>query len=88
MRLNSTDSNVIHELLHGSPTQSDLATALAVPKPIIEKSLQRLKGEGLVELTAGTDGRLKLPRLTIFGAISRLECAVKDLVGATLAGVA
>jgi DNA-binding MarR family transcriptional regulator len=88
MRLTDTDSKVIRELLKGSPDQATLANALAVPKPIVAKSLLRLRDAGLVELGTDEDGRKRRPCLTIFGAISRLESAVKDLVGVTLAGAA
>jgi DNA-binding MarR family transcriptional regulator len=83
------DRRVIRELLRRSPTQSELATAIGATKQgTVTKSIGRLKSAGLVELTAAKDGRVKIPRLTIFAAVRKLEDSVRALVGATLAGAA
>jgi DNA-binding MarR family transcriptional regulator len=85
MRLNDTDRQVIRLLLKGSPDQATLATTLGVPRPYITKSIQRLRGEGLVELAADTDGRKRRPCLTVCSEVRKLEEAVKSLTLAVMA---
>jgi DNA-binding MarR family transcriptional regulator len=80
------DRRVIRELLRRSPTQSDLATAIGATKQgTVTKSIQRLKGAGLIELTPGTDGRTKIPRLTVFAAVRKLEEQILSLALAVTA---
>jgi predicted transcriptional regulator len=79
IKLNDTDRGIVRELLRGSPDQATLAAALAVPRPIIAKSLLRLKEAGLVELGTDTDGRKRRPCLTVCSEVRKLEEAVRSL---------